>query len=129
MYVNNIEPEMVLPPGSKSFNHNATRTTSSRSRSNNVNNNTVCVYMVECVHGISRLLAEKTRFTASSACGAVTIRACIRLLYCIIQTNEQTNKQLRLICLIHVLVIKVKSIFKVENFENKIHQKRTTTLT
>ena len=47
----------------------------------------------ECVHGISRLLAEETRFTASSACGAVTIRACIRLLYCIIQTNEQTNKQ------------------------------------
>ena len=44
MYVNNIEPEMVLPPGSESFNHNATRTTSSRSRSNNVNNNTVCVY-------------------------------------------------------------------------------------
>ena len=45
MYVNNIEPEMVLPPGSESFNHNATRTTSSRSRSNNVNNNTVCVYI------------------------------------------------------------------------------------
>ena len=47
MYVNNIEPEMVLPPGSESFNHNATRTTSSRSRSNNVNNNTVCVYTVD----------------------------------------------------------------------------------
>ena len=44
MYVNNIEPEMVLPAGSESFNHNATRTTSSRSRSNNVNNNNVCVY-------------------------------------------------------------------------------------
>ena len=46
MYVNNIEPEMVLPPGSESFNHNATRTTSLRSRSNNVNNNTVCVYTI-----------------------------------------------------------------------------------
>ena len=46
MYVNNIEPEMVLPPGSESFNHNATRTTSSRSRSYNVNNNTVCVYIM-----------------------------------------------------------------------------------
>ena len=44
MYVNNIEPEMFLPPGSESFNHNATRTTSSRSRSNNVNNNIVPVY-------------------------------------------------------------------------------------
>ena len=38
VYVNNIGPEMVLPPGSENFNHNATRTTSSRSRSNNVNN-------------------------------------------------------------------------------------------
>ena len=46
MYVNNIEPEMLLPPGSESFNHNATRTTSSRSRSNNVNNNIVPVYIV-----------------------------------------------------------------------------------
>ena len=45
MYVNNIEPEMFLPPGSESFNHNATRTTSSRSRSNNVNNNIVPVYI------------------------------------------------------------------------------------
>ena len=45
MYVNNIEPEMFLPPGSESFNHNATRTTSSRSRSNNVNNNIVPVYL------------------------------------------------------------------------------------
>ena len=44
MYVNNIEPEMFLPPGSESFNHNATRTTSSRSRSNNVNNNIVPLY-------------------------------------------------------------------------------------
>ena len=44
MYVNNIEPEMFLPPGSESFNHNATRTTSSRSMSNNVNNNIVPVY-------------------------------------------------------------------------------------
>ena len=44
MYVNNIESEMFLPPGSESFNHNATRTTSSRSRSNNVNNNIVPVY-------------------------------------------------------------------------------------
>ena len=44
MYVNKIEPEMFLPPGSESFNHNATRTTSSRSRSNNVNNNIVPVY-------------------------------------------------------------------------------------
>ena len=44
MYGNNIEPEMFLPPGSESFNHNATRTTSSRSRSNNVNNNIVPVY-------------------------------------------------------------------------------------
>ena len=44
MDVNNIEPEMFLPPGSESFNHNATRTTSSRSRSNNVNNNIVPVY-------------------------------------------------------------------------------------
>ena len=35
---------MFLPPGSESFNHNATRTTSSRSRSNNVNNNIVPVY-------------------------------------------------------------------------------------
>ena len=46
MYVNNIEPEMFLPPGSESFNHNATRTTSSRSRSNNVNNNIVPVYIL-----------------------------------------------------------------------------------
>ena len=46
MYVNNIEPEMFLPPGSESFNHNATRTTSSRSRSNNVNNNIVPVYRI-----------------------------------------------------------------------------------
>ena len=46
MYVSNMEPEMVLPPGSESFNHNTTRTTSSRSRSNNVNNNTVCVYTI-----------------------------------------------------------------------------------
>ena len=44
MYVNNIEPEMFLPPGSVRFNHNAMCTTSSRSRSNNVNNNTVGVY-------------------------------------------------------------------------------------
>ena len=50
MYVNNIEPEMFLPPGSESFNHNATRTTSSRSRSNNVNNNIVPVYMkINCL--------------------------------------------------------------------------------
>ena len=41
-----MEPEMFLPPGSESFNHNATRTTSSRSRSNNVNNNIVPVYSV-----------------------------------------------------------------------------------
>ena len=46
MYVNNIEPEMFLPPGSESFNHNATRTTSSRSRSNYVNNNIVPVYFL-----------------------------------------------------------------------------------
>ena len=45
MYVNNIEPEMFLPPGSESFNHNATHTTSSRSRSNKVNNNIVPVYI------------------------------------------------------------------------------------
>ena len=37
---------MFLPPGSESFNHNATRTTSSRSRSNNVNNNIVPVYNI-----------------------------------------------------------------------------------
>ena len=49
MYVNNIEPEMFLPPGSESFNHNATRTTSSRSRSNNVNNNIVPVYMLASI--------------------------------------------------------------------------------
>ena len=50
MYVNNIEPEMFLPPGSESFNHNATRTTSSRSRSNNVNNNIVPVYIfIKCM--------------------------------------------------------------------------------
>ena len=58
MYVNNIEPEMVLPPGSESFNHNATRSTSSRSRSNNVNNNTVCVYSTvlwrDFVTGVSK---------------------------------------------------------------------------
>ena len=48
MYVNNMEPEMFLPPGSESFNHNATRTTSSRSRSNNVNNNIVPVYIEWC---------------------------------------------------------------------------------
>ena len=44
MYVNNIEPEVFLPPGSENFNHNATRTSSSRSRSHNVNNNIVSVY-------------------------------------------------------------------------------------
>ena len=46
MYENNIEPEMFLPPGSEGFYHNATRTTS-RSRSNNVNNNIVPVYIGE----------------------------------------------------------------------------------
>ena len=66
MYVNNIEPEMVLPPGSESFNHNATRTTSSRSRSNNVNNNTVCVYWsrANCVtrgHTRSRAVIDRGR--------------------------------------------------------------------
>ena len=50
MYVNNIEPEMFLPPGSESFNHNATHTTSSRSRSNNVNNNIVPVYSFKAGH-------------------------------------------------------------------------------
>ena len=54
MYVNNIEPEMFLPPGSESFNHNATRTTSSRSRSNNVNNNIVPVYMVLIISRLSK---------------------------------------------------------------------------
>ena len=51
MYVNNIEPEMFLPPGSESFNHNAMRTTSSRSRSNNVNNNIVPVYNAHATCG------------------------------------------------------------------------------
>ena len=45
MYVNNIEPEVFLPPGSENFNHNASRNTSSRSRSHNVNNNIVPVSM------------------------------------------------------------------------------------
>ena len=52
MYVNNIEPEMFLPPGSESFNHNATRTTSSRSGSNNVNNNIVPVYIKVGYNGV-----------------------------------------------------------------------------
>ena len=57
MYVNNIEPEMFLPPRSESFNHNATRTTSSRSRSNNVNNNIVPVYTFGFKYFVEDLLS------------------------------------------------------------------------
>ena len=61
MYVNNIEPEMFLPPGSESFNHNATRTTSSRSRSNNVNNNIVPVYKKPHYSMVSRKILSPQR--------------------------------------------------------------------
>ena len=63
MYVNNMEPEMFLPPGSESFNHNATRTTSSRSRSNNVNNNVVPVYKLTSENVIGNDVTSQRELT------------------------------------------------------------------
>ena len=82
MYVNNIEPEMFLPPGSESFNHNATRTTSSRSRSNNVNNNIVPVYMV------SRLLK---RILLQVLEGQIARRTCAGFMICFASDSKETR--------------------------------------